>query len=88
MTAGERAVLSFSASDPDDDKLSFESNDLPDGANLDAQSGDFSWTPSDDQTGTFSFTVTVSDGKESAQAKGSVKVNAKPVAPPATEQTP
>jgi PKD repeat protein len=88
VTAGERAVLSFSASDPDDDKLSFESNDLPDGANLDAQSGDFSWTPSDDQTGTFSFTVSVSDGKESAQAKGSVKVNAKPVAPPATEQTP
>jgi len=88
VTAGERATLSFSASDPDNDKLSFESNDIPDGASLDAQSGDFSWTPSDDQTGTFSFTVTVSDGKESAQTKGSVKVNAKPVTPPATEQTP
>jgi hypothetical protein len=78
VTAGETATLSFSASDPDGDNLTFESSDLPAGANLNAGNGTFSWTPSDDQTGNFTFTVRVSDGKESAETTGSVTVNSKP----------
>ncbi len=85
VTAGESASLSFSASDPDGDNLKFESNDLPAGADLNPSSGDFSWTPGDDQTGTFSFTVKVSDGKANAETTGSVTVNSKPE-PPAPQQ--
>ena len=78
VTAGETATLSFSASDPDGDNLTFESSDLPAGANLNAGNGTFSWTTSDDQTGNYTFTVRVSDGKESAETTGSVTVNSKP----------
>jgi len=83
ITAGETATLSFSGSDPDGDNLTFESGDLPSGATLNSTSGDFSWTPAEDQTGNFSFTVRVSDGKESAETSGSVTVNPKPEPPPA-----
>jgi len=85
VTAGESASLSFSASDPDGDNLTFESSDLPGGATLNSSSGDFSWTPGDEQTGTFSFTVKVSDGKDSAEATGRVTVDAKPE-PPTPQQ--
>ncbi len=88
VTAGETATLSFSASDPDGDNLTFESSDLPAGANLNAGNGTFSWTPSDDQTGNFTFTVRVSDGKESAETTGSVTVNSKPEPEPPAESTP
>ncbi len=81
VTAGETASLSFSASDPDGDNLTFESSDLPTGANLNSSSGEFTWTPGDDQTGSFSFTVRVSDGKDSAEATGNITVNAKPEPP-------
>jgi len=87
VTAGETASLSFSGSDPDGDNLSYESGDLPSGANLNSANGNFSWTPSDDQTGNFTFTVRVSDGKESAETTGSVTVNPKPE-PPAPTPTP
>jgi len=70
--------LNFSASDPDGDNLIFESNDLPAGASLNANNGQFSWTPNDNQTGSYSFTVSVTDGKESAEISGSVIVNPKP----------
>jgi len=85
VTAGETATLGFSASDPDGDNLTFESNDLPSGANLNSGNGNFSWTPSDDQTGNFTFTVSVSDGKDTAQTSGSVTVNPKPAPVPAPE---
>ena len=83
VTAGETATLNFSASDPDGDNLSFESNDLPAGASLNSGNGAFSWTPSDNQTGSFTFTVRVTDGKETAETKGTVNVNPKPEPPPA-----
>jgi hypothetical protein len=78
VTVGETATLRFSASDPDGDNLTFESNDLPSGATLGSGNGNFSWTPSNDQTGNFSFTVIVTDGKESASTTGSINVNPKP----------
>jgi hypothetical protein len=85
ITAGETATLSFSASDPDGDNLTFESSDLPVGANLNSGNGNFSWIPSDDQTGNFTFTVRVSDGKESVETTGSVTVNPKPEPEPEPE---
>ena len=85
VTAGETATLGFSASDPDGDNLTFDSNDLPSGANLNSGNGNFSWTPSDEQTGNFTFTVSVSDGKDTAQTSGSVTVKPKPAPAPAPE---
>jgi len=85
VTAGETARLSFSASDPDDDALTFEGSGLPAGASLDANSGQFEWTPAEDQTGNFSFTVSVSDGQSNDETTGSVTVNSKP-APVETPQ--
>ena len=78
VTVGENAELSFSASDPDGDNLTFTASDLPEGARLDPGSGKISWTPSEDQIGNFSFAVTVSDGVDNAEATGRVTVNPKP----------
>jgi hypothetical protein len=84
VTVGENAELSFSASDADGDNLTFMANDLPQGASLDHGSGKINWTPTEDQTGNFSFTVTVSDGVDNAEATGRVTVNPKPEIPDET----
>jgi hypothetical protein len=78
---GETATFSFSASDPDNDQLRFESNDLPSGANLNASTGDFSWTPGDGDIGSHTFTVLVSDGTDTDQVSSTVTVNEPPAAP-------
>jgi len=82
---GETATFSFSASDPDDDGLRFESDDLPSGANLDASTGNFSWTPGEGDIGSHTFTVRVSDGTETDQISANVTVN-QPPQPPENQQ--
>ena len=82
ITVGETANLSFSGSDPDDDAIAFSSDNLPEGATINAN-GEFSWTPDENQIGTFVFTVKVSDGADSAQTSASVTVKALP--PPSPE---
>ena len=67
--------LSFNGSDPDNDKLSYQAAGIPAGANFDASSGKFSWTPGNDQAGSYKFTVTVSDGTDSAETTASITVN-------------
>ncbi len=78
VIAGETVRLSFSGSDPDGDPVTFEGRDLPPGARLDA-SGQFEWSPTEEQTGNYTFTVIVSDGQSSNETTGSVTVNPKPV---------
>ncbi len=82
ITVGETAQLSFSASDPDDDNITFSSDNLPEGSSLNA-SGDFTWTPGENQVGSFVFIVVASDGTDSDQTSASVTVQAKPLPPPA-----
>ena len=48
--------------------------------------GEFSWTPDENQVGTFVFTVKVSDGTDSAQTSASVTVKAFPPPPPPNHQ--
>jgi len=62
--------------------LQFESDDLPAGASLNSTSGDFSWTPGESDIGTYSFTIRVSDGKDTAQISATVTVNSPPPPPP------
>jgi hypothetical protein len=78
VTVGENIELSFSADDPDGDNITFESPDLPEGANLDSNTGLFTWQPSENQVGTFSFTVRVNDGTDTAETSGSINVSPKP----------
>lgn len=85
ITVGETANLSFSGSDPDDDAIAFSSDNLPDGSTINAN-GEFSWTPNENQIGTFVFTVKVSDGTDFAQTSASITVKAIPPPPsPGTE---
>ena len=83
QTVEEGSSVSFtaSASDPDNEdsgKLKFSSSNLPSGASLDASSGEFSWTPSVGQAGSYSVKVKVSDDKDSAETTVKIKVTAKP----------
>ena len=61
-------VLSFklSASDPDNDPLTFSSSKLPNNASLNTLTGAFSWKPNKNQVGVYTITFTVSDGKLTA----------------------
>ncbi|MDP8237947.1 MAG: Ig-like domain-containing protein, partial [Candidatus Hatepunaea meridiana] len=49
LTAGEEFTLTLEAADPDDDNLSFEAENLPEGSTLEDDL--FSWTPDNDQAG-------------------------------------
>ena len=64
QTVDENATLAFtiSATDAEDDALTYSSVDLPGGSTLDANSGAFSWTPNYDQAGDHPVTFQVSDG--------------------------
>jgi len=59
----ETKTLSFTvtASDPDGDTLDLSATPLPAGASF--EDGEFSWTPTDEQAGSYSVTFTVSDGE-------------------------
>jgi len=85
VQAGEQISLSFSGSDPDGDELTFDASGLPSGADFNSGSGAFSWTPGEDQIGSHTITVSISDGKDSAEMKATISVKAKPApAPPDT----
>ncbi|MDB5244594.1 MAG: hypothetical protein JWN18_464 [Parcubacteria group bacterium] len=72
-TIPELSAYSFTATATDSDTpaqtLTFGLNGAPTGASINASSGLFSWTPTESQgPGTYSFTVSVSDGSLSRSA--------------------
>ncbi|MEJ8850274.1 PA14 domain-containing protein [Variovorax rhizosphaerae] len=64
---GEQVALSLAASDPDGDPLSFAVTGLPPGVNLNPASGQIAGFPS--QSGNFTVTATVSDGRGGSASK-------------------
>ena len=62
----ELIELTFTATASDQDlpaqTLTFSLVDAPDGATINANTGEFTWTPTETQDGTYTFTVLVSDG--------------------------
>ncbi|HNO10078.1 MAG TPA: putative Ig domain-containing protein, partial [bacterium] len=70
---GSEISFSASASDPDNDNLSFSLVGGPSGATM-SSDGKFTWTPQTGQSGTFNFTVKVSDGTAEASAPVTVIV--------------
>lgn len=61
----EQSTLSFnvSATDADGDALTYATSSLPLGAAFDPATGTFSWTPSHDQSGSYTLRFQVSDGR-------------------------
>ena len=60
----EPLTVTFTATDPDNEdagKLTFQATPMPEGAQLDAASGQFQWTPNFEQAGKYDLTVTVRD---------------------------
>lgn len=72
----ENELLRFnlSAYDDDNDPLTYGCDNLPAGAGMDAVSGQFSWTPSYSQSGTYSLVVTASDGTAKVSTKVQITV--------------
>lgn len=60
----ENSPLTFvvSANDINGDSLNYSASGLPDGAVFDAEQQSFYWTPDYSQAGTFTVTITVTDG--------------------------
>jgi hypothetical protein len=65
QTVAENAALTVtpSASDPDNDVLAWSGTNVPSGASVNASTGEFTWTPSYSQAGSYSaVTLTADDG--------------------------
>jgi C1A family cysteine protease len=72
----EGALLMFtlSASDIDNDPISYRCLNLPEGAVVDASSGVFSWTPTYEQAGAYDLQFAASDGMAETMCIGRVTV--------------
>jgi len=62
----EEITFKVTATDEDGDVLTYDVKDDPPGADLDAKTGKFSWTPGYDKSGDYEMTFVVSDGKTTA----------------------
>jgi hypothetical protein len=51
IKAGDEVAFSVSAADPNDDEILYELKPVPDGADFNVKTGEFSWTPEESQTG-------------------------------------
>jgi len=63
VAEGSSLTFSISATDADDETLTYSASNLPSGASFSGQT--FSWTPGYDQAGTYDVTFTASDGTDS-----------------------
>ncbi len=64
-SANENELLEFSVSaqDPDGDTLTYSAHNLPEGAQFDAETATFSWTPRYNQAGVYTVRFEVTDGE-------------------------
>ena len=79
---GDSVALAITATDADDDTLTFAASGLPQALQINAQSGVISGTIAAASSGTYSVRVTVSDGEDEASTAFSWAVNAPPNAAP------
>jgi PKD repeat protein len=80
ITIDENQPIEFAlqGSDPDREdqgKLSYFGENLPEGASLDAESGLFSWTPTYDQSGVYTFVLGVTDQQLKTTQEVKITVN-------------
>lgn len=69
----EQLTFSVSATDPDNDSFVLSAQNLPSGASFDAQTGTFSWTPTLSQEGVYTVTFSATDNGTPAET-GSMDV--------------
>ncbi len=63
VNEGQLLEFTVSATDPDEDDLTYSVSNLPPGANFTSSTGNFSWTPTEDQSGIYpNICFVVSDG--------------------------
>jgi len=60
---GTKLALTVATSDADGDTVKVTSDDLPDGATLDASTGAFAWTPTKDQLGDHTVDLVATDSR-------------------------
>ncbi|MDY6952568.1 MAG: putative Ig domain-containing protein, partial [Thermodesulfobacteriota bacterium] len=65
---GQPLTFTVTGSDPDNDGLTYSTDDLPTGADFDAATQTFTWTPDYGVTGDFVVTFTVTDDGTPAQS--------------------
>jgi YD repeat-containing protein len=89
-TLGKELRFFVSAVDPDDNTtLSYAADFLPEGASLDANTGEFVWTPGPGQAGEYVVTFHVSDGQATSSESILLRASAVPSPPDvAIELTP
>ncbi len=77
----ENQLLTFaiSATDADNDPLTYSASGLPSGASFSGNT--FSWTPTYEQSGSYSVTFSVSDGQLTASETITITIGNVPVAP-------
>nr|MCU0873508.1 tandem-95 repeat protein [Pirellulaceae bacterium] len=86
---GETLRFFVTAVDPDEDALSFSAEHLPEGAVLEAASGEFVWTPGPGQAGEYVVTLHATDGAATASHSMLLRAAVAPAVPHVTvELTP
>ena len=75
---GQALTFAVSATDQDNDTVTITASNLPTGATF--QNGSFTWTPTFDQSGSFTVSFTASDGTD--QTSGNVSITVENVARP------
>jgi len=73
----EGTLLQFTtpATDADGDSLTYSASNLPSGASYNASTQTFSWTPSSTQSGTYTPTISVSDGKTTTTQTATINIS-------------
>ena len=78
VNQGSNLTFTLSATDPDNNPLTYSANGLPMGAALNSTNGRFSWTPTHNQAGNYLITFIVSDGQLTDSETITVTVNMVP----------
>ena len=60
---GTPILVNINAADIDNDNITYSATNLPTGATVDSATHKLSWTPGNDQAGTYDITLIISDGK-------------------------
>ena len=63
VEAGSQLTLVVEAVDPDNDPITYSATNLPAGSSFNSSTHTFTWTPTDEQVGTYTVRFIVSDGE-------------------------
>jgi PKD repeat protein len=79
VSVGQSLTFAVSASDPQGGVVTIIADSLPSGATFDRNTGQFSWTPTTDETGNYSITFTAVDsGTLPIEADQTIIIQVKP----------